>query len=230
MICKLNYLFPTAVAMFESNNHEQYKRTFFERMPEHCIQHESGAGLISGESSGMVYLHTDEAMQSFFKFVSDCAEEYLNQLSYDRSRVDINIVKTWISATNSSTVTPTHMHATSHMSFVYYMNMPEDADAIAFQIQASPNEPYHGAFGDATPRQKSFVLERNVLNSNQSIIPAREGQLLIFPSNLYHGTVKMGDMGNDTRISLAGDILLVFNEAQPNYATGVFDPATWRKF
>jgi hypothetical protein len=37
-------------------------------------------------------------------------------------------------------------------------------------------------------------------------------------------------MGSDQRIALAGDVLLVFNEPAPNYATGVFDPLTWRVF
>jgi uncharacterized protein (TIGR02466 family) len=230
MTIQLQFMFPTAVASFKSDNHEAYKRAFNERMPHHCVPHESSAGLISGESSGKVYVHTDEALSDLFGFVSRCVGEYLDQLAFDRSRVDINIVKTWISATNNNTVTPVHAHATSHLSFVYYMNMPKDADAIAFQIQASPNEPFYGAFGESTPRQRSLVLERNALNANQSVLQVEEGQLLVFPSHLLHGTVKTGDIGADTRISLAGDVLLVFNEEAPNYATGVFDPKTWRVF
>ena len=230
MNCSLHHLFPTAVGMFKSDNHEEYKRTFFSRMPEHCILHESGQGLISGESSGKVYLHTDDFLKPFFEFVSRCVASYLDQLAYDRSRVAINIVKTWISATDGRTVTPVHAHATSHLSFVYYMNMPAQADAIAFQIQSSPNEPYYGAFSEGTNRQRSLVLERNSLNSNQSIVLVEEGQLLVFPSHLHHGTVKMGDMGDEQRIAVAGDVLLIFNEVAPNYATGVFDPRTWRTF
>jgi uncharacterized protein (TIGR02466 family) len=228
--CSIALLFPTAVASFQCGQHKAFKTTFMERLPAHCISHESGQGLISGESSGKVYLHTDAAMEAFFRFVSQCIAAYLDQLSYDRSRVAINIVKTWISATNNDTVTPVHAHATSHLSFVYYMNMPKETDAIAFQIQASPNEPYYGAFSESTNRQRSMVRERNVLNANQSIMLVEEGQLLVFPSHLHHGTVKMGDMGNEQRIALSGDVLLVFNEEEPNYATGVFDPRTWRSF
>ena len=230
MSCQLYYMFPTAVGSFRSENHEEYKKVFYERMPDHCIQHENGVGLISGESSGKVYVHTDEALAGLFSFVSRCINEYLDQLAFDKSRVDVNIVKTWISATNTETVTPVHAHATSHLSFVYYMNMPKDADALAFEIESSPNEPYYGAFGDSTKRQRSMVLERNALNSNQSIVQVEEGQLLVFPSALLHGTVKVGDMADETRISLAGDVILVYNEREPNYATGVFDPSTWRCF
>jgi uncharacterized protein (TIGR02466 family) len=228
--CNIALLFPTAVGSFESDNHKEYKQIFLERMPDHCIQHESGAGLISGESSGKVYVHTDASLSEFFSFVSRCVEEYLENLAFDISRVDINIVKTWITATDNNTVTPVHCHVTSHLSFVYYMQMPKEADAIMFQIWTNPNEPYIGAFGQSTSRQQSLVLERNALNSNQSILPVHEGQLLVFPSTLYHGTVKMGDMGDETRISLAGDVLLVFNEQSPNYSSGLFDPKTWRKF
>lgn len=230
MNCTLNYMFPTAIGTFNNENHEQHKQVFLERMPAHCIPHESGSGMISGESSGKVYVHTDAALTNFFEFVSKGVTAYMNELRLDATRFDINIVKTWISATNAATVTPVHKHDTSHLSFVYYMQMPKDADAIAFQVNTSPNEPFYGAFTEATPRQRSLITERNALNSNQSVLPVVEGQLLVFPSHLYHGTVKLGDMGDEIRIALAGDVLLVFNEEAPNYATGVFDPKTWRKF
>lgn len=230
MNCKLHYMFPTAVGSFDSDNHEEYKKAFFERMPSHCIEHESGAGLISGESTGMIYLHMDSELENLFRFISKCVGLYMQELSLDAGRFDINIVKTWISATNKETVTPIHGHATSHLSFVYYMKMPKDADGLMFQIEKSPNEPFYGAFSPDTNRQKSLILEPNYLNSNRSIVVPREGQLLIFPSHLLHGTVKIGEMEDDTRISLAGDVLLVFNEEMPNYSTGVFDPSTWRKF
>jgi uncharacterized protein (TIGR02466 family) len=224
-------MFPTAVASYKSEpeQHKEFKERFLERMPHHCAEHENG-GLYSGEASGKVYLHTDEVLEGFFRFVSECVSWYLDQLAFDKSRVDVNIVKTWISATNRSTVTPVHAHATSHLSFVYYMNMPKEADAIGFQIPFSPNEPFYGAFSESTARQHSLVLERNGLNSNQSLLYVEEGQLLVFPSHLMHGTVKVGDMGDETRISIAGDVILVFNEKNPNYATGVFDPRTWRVF
>lgn len=223
-------LFPTAVASFKSDNHLVYKKAFYEQLPEHCIQHESGLGLISGEYTGKVYVHTDEKLYGLFEFISTCVRGYLNQLSFDCSRVDINIVKSWLSVSAKDTTTPFHMHATSHLSFVYYMNMPKNADPIAFQINYSPNEPYPGAFSETVGRQKSMVLERNMFNSNRSIISVEEGQCLIFPSHLSHGTIKAGDIGDEQRVSVAGDVLLVFNEAAPNYATGLFDPKTWRKF
>lgn len=230
MNCQLQHMFPTAVGLFDSDNHEEYKRVFFERMPSHCIQHESGAGLISGENTGMVYVHTDTALEAFFEFVSRCVASYMTELRLDVDRFDINIVKTWISTTNNQTVTPVHGHATSHLSFVYYMNMPKDADALMFKITSSPNEPFYGAFEESNHRQRSLVTERNWLNSNSATIAPGEGQLLVFPSHLMHGTVKIGDMGDENRISLAGDVLLVFNEEMPNYATGVFNPSTWRVF
>jgi uncharacterized protein (TIGR02466 family) len=230
MNCQLQYMFPTAVGMFDSYNHAEYKRMFLDRMPHHCIRHESGAGLISGENTGMVYIHTDPALRDLFGFVSKCVASYMEQLRMDVSRFDINIVKTWISATDNKTTTPFHAHATSHFSFVYYMKMPKEADALMFQISKSPNEPYYGAFFESNYRQRSLVTERNWLNSNSATIVPTEGQLLVFPSHLLHGTVKVGDMGDENRISLAGDVLLVFNEDRPNYATGVFDPSTWRVF
>jgi uncharacterized protein (TIGR02466 family) len=225
-----HYMFPTFVASFQSDNHEAYKKAFYAQMPQHRIPHESGSGWVYGEESGKVYVHTDEALTELFRFISRCVDEYLAQLAFDRTRVDINIIKTWVNATDNNTITPVHLHGTSHLSFVYYMNIPKGADAIAFQIMASPNEPFLSAFGDSTHRQRSLILERNALNSNRFVLPVQEGQILVFPSHLMHGTTKVGDIGGEIRVSLAGDILLIYNETTPNYGSGVFDPKTWRKF
>ena len=226
---QVHMMFPTVVGSFTCDRHSEFKQAFMDRMSSHCAQHEDG-GLFSGEASGHVYVHTDPALAQLFKFISDGIKAYLAMLEFDHSRVDINIVKTWISATDANTVTPVHAHATSHLSFVYYMQMPENADVIAFQTQRNPNEPYYGAFDGGSPRQRSMVNEYNAFNSNQSLISTKEGEMLVFPSTVFHGTAKIGDMGSGQRIALAGDVLLVFNEEKPNYATGVFDPKTWRCF
>ena len=42
--------------------------------------------------------------------------------------------------------------------------------------------------------------------------------------------IQTGAMANGSTVAVAGDVLLIFNEAAPNYATGVFDPRTWRTF
>jgi uncharacterized protein (TIGR02466 family) len=222
-------MFPTAVSSHHFDRHKEIKEIFLRRMPEHCATHESG-GIYSGEASGHVYVHTDDHLKDLFKFIADGVRAHLDIIAFDYSRVDVNIIKTWISVTDTKTVTPVHAHATSHLSFVYYMQMPENADGLGFQIQKNPNEIFYGAFSPGSQRQKSLVHEYNNLNANQHVVKSQEGQLLIFPSDLAHGTVKFGDMGSTQRIALAGDVLLVFNEEMPNYATGVFNPASWRRF
>lgn len=222
-------MFPTAVTAHECERHSEFKEIFMSRISSHCATHESG-GLYSGEASGHVYVHTDEYLNDLFSFIADGIRSHLDTVAFDHSRVDVNIVKTWISVTDTNVITPVHAHATSHLSFVYYMQMPENADGLGFQIRSNPNEMFYGAFSSSTPRQKSLVKENNYLNANQYIVQAQEGQLLVFPSDLAHGTVKFGDMGPTQRIALAGDVLLVFNEKMPNYATGVFNPNSWRRF
>ena len=158
-----HFMFPTLVSSYQWDQHADFKKTFLERMPSHCARHENG-GLYSGESSGHVYVHTDPALEPLFKFISSGIRAHLETLEFDHSRVDINIVKTWISATDANTVTPVHAHATSHLSFVYYMQMPDNADVISFQTLRNSNEPYYGAFDGGTPRQRSMINQYNALN------------------------------------------------------------------
>ena len=49
--CSIALLFPTAVASFQCDQHKAFKATFMERLPAHCISHESGQGLISGRKA-----------------------------------------------------------------------------------------------------------------------------------------------------------------------------------
>jgi len=224
-----HFMFPTLVSAFRCERHAEFKEAAMGRLHAHCTP-DDNSGLFSGEATGNVDVHTDPALAELFRFIAAGVASHLDQLSFDRSRVNINIVKTWLSATDSNTVTPVHQHATSHLSFVYYLQMPENADVIAFQIPENPNSPYHGAFDAGTQRQKSMVLEYTAINANQSSVVTEEGELLVFPSHLLHGTRKIGDMGNMKRISIAGDVLLVFNEERPNYATGLFNPSMWRCF
>lgn len=222
-------LFPLFVGAFKAEKHEEYKQAFYKVLPNHCAVNEAG-GMYAGEGSGKVYVHTDPALEPLFRFISDAVRAYMDRLAFDHSRVDIHFVKTWVNAVDNETVLPAHIHATSHFSFCYYIDIPENSDAIAFQVPHSPNEPFPTAFLPDIARQKSLLLESNMLNATQNAIPVQEGKVLIFPSTAYHGTMKMGDMGSATRLSIAGDILLVYNEEAPNYATGLFNPATWRCF
>lgn len=229
----MHRLFPTAVGEFHCAYHYENKKCFYEAFSDHHTILEDGS-IFTGESSGFIYLHNDERLSSLFSFAASCVEKYMQQLMMKTELFSIAIVKSWVSHTTNDFYIPNHIHATSHFSFVYYVEVPHNSNALTFCINASPNEPFPTAFSSDWNKDgliKNIVTDYVDINSKQWTFPVEEGRLFVFPSNLPHQTSKFGDMPQgSSRISVAGDVLLVYKEPRPNYPTGVFDPNNWKYF
>lgn len=229
----IHRLFPTAVAEFDCISHLQNKKAFYEAFPDHRVVMDDG-GILTGEASGFIYLHNDERLAPLFNFAAECTQQYMLELRMKTELFSTAIVKSWVTLTDDNFHVPVHTHATSHFSFVYYVEIPDNSDSLSFCIDASPNEPYATAFsskwGD-NPLMKNIINDYIDINSNQWTFPVKEGKLFVFPSTLPHKTVKIGDLPKGSlRVSVAGDVLLIYKEQHPNYPTGLFDPNTWKIF
>lgn len=225
-------LFPTAIGEFHCDEHSFNKSVFYDVFPDHSYLLDDGS-VWTGESSGFVYLHNDKRLAPLFTYVSKCIREYMQELRMRDELFSVAVVKSWVTLVDSVMYVPLHAHATSHFSFVYYIEVPHDADAISFCVEASPNQPFFDAFSSkwCSNVTNNLVTEYIDINSNEWTFPAEEGKLLIFPSHLHHKTVKIAESRTNTkRISLAGDVLLIYKEERPNYHTGIWNPNTWNYF
>lgn len=223
-------LFPVLVGSDSYSEHEEFKKAFFDNI--HKYTREDG---ITGEASGHVDLHTNPDFEKFFQYVSGVCNEYVSKLVGTEDIWDLWLVKTWFSDFN----VPMHDHADAHLSFVYYVNVPEEKnDPIHFfQPKGHLNDLTNGMFLP-TPTIPA-VKEHNHYNCSAVTYPALEGNLLIFPSKLYHAveshktfkptvTIK-GESAIMRRISLAGDFILTFKENTAR-SMGLQPISNWRKF
>jgi len=218
-------LFPTLIAEFHYDCHEEFKRTFYDRYSFH-----SNPDGNSSERTGHVDIHRDDSMSGFWSWVGDSLKKYIAELCVEDVH-DLYIVKSWLMPTKTWHV-PRHKHADAHLSFVYYVNLPPNSDAIYFE-SSSPNELYHDMFGQN-------AVEWNRYNSRSWFFNPVEGGLFVFPSKTYHYTANpnsdtppipdthsMIDLKNK-RMAIAGDAVLTYKKNLPK-AYGLMPIDNWKK-
>lgn len=220
-------LFPINVGQWKIDNHEEIKKLFYKTIFDHL-----NSDGYSMETTGNVDLHCDSHYNSFFTMVTNCAREYLNTLSL-KDVFDLNLVKTWYQISKNFH-TPFHSHGDAHISFVYYIQIPEGLNKpLVFNNAHRGNELFYGIYTDN-------INEWNVMNSHTWRFTPQVGDLFMFPGNLEHFTEGFGDGSvdpgcktasdfEDRRIALAGDFVLTYKEnaAKPY---GIQPVSNWRKF
>lgn len=220
-------LFPTLVGQWKIDNPEEVKKTFYDSILDHINQ--DGYSM---ETTGNVDLHCDGRFDSFFHIISDCARQYLSTLSV-QDNFDLNLVKTWYQISKQFH-TPFHSHGDAHLSFVYYVQIPEKLNKpLVFNNAGRSNELHYGFF-------THNVSQWNLYNSLSWRFTPQEGDLFVFPGKLEHYTEGFGDGSvddgcktvkdfADRRVALAGDFILTYKDkaAKPY---GIQPVKNWRQF
>lgn len=229
----IHNIFPTSIGEYHFQEYSDKKYTYLENLQKYIFQEKNSNNYIAGESTGITYIHTDPIFKDIFKFITDSIKIHFENLKFNHSVFDIVVVKSWLNVLGDTNSTPGHIHDTSHYSFVFYLNVPLNSDQLCFYLSRNPNEPFSGSFFDYSNQSdvKTLVSEYNIMNSLEYCFNPTEGSTFIFPSSLYHKTKKVGSMNNSYRVSISGDIILVYKEElKPNYPTGLFPVSQWRIF
>lgn len=224
-------LFPRLIGEFHYDFRYQFKETFLQNALKHYD--ENGR---TGEFSGNVDVHLNPELQDIFTFVGESARTYLSALSLRNELFDLNMVKCWFNAIKEEHI-PVHKHADAHLSFVYYVQVPDNIDKpIVFTNERPPNELFFGMFGSVSPN----VHQWNYYNSQTWVARPIEGQLYIYPSDLLHYTNGDGSGNNDEpirsvndlenrRISIAGDFILTYKDKAAK-STGIQPISNWKVY
>jgi len=205
-------LFPTLVSEFHNPNHEQFKKTFFERFHLHC--NEEGR---SNEGTAHNDIHQDIHFRPTFDFIFQCLKEHIKEVGMDPEFQQLYLVKCWLMITKKWHV-PVHNHADAHISFVYYVNLPTDfvPDNLCF-LSPRPNAYYEKIYN-------FNALKWNQWNCTNFSFPPKEGMLLFFPGKLEHFTGTGNENHydpnikddfsirtvNQKRICMAGDFIFTY--------------------
>lgn len=122
------------------------------------------------------------------EFILQHLNNCLRETWVPKNEVEVYITQSWANFTDAGQYHHQHRHHNSFLSGVFYIETNEK-DSISF---------YKDTYEQIFPEVKEF----NSFNSTSWSVPVEAGQIVIFPSSLYHG-VEVLPKGSKRRISVA---------------------------
>jgi uncharacterized protein (TIGR02466 family) len=179
-------LFPTAVLIENINRAFTEKEMLVFADIEKNIQ-ENGFGNSISKSKSLLNDYDD--LSDIKSFIEVCIKKYVDEVIKPSKPLDLEITSSFSQFTKNGESHIRHTHPNSILSGVIYIQTDPKTDAIYFNRH------------EASKHVDIFPSSFTNLNAHTMWIPAKMGEILIFPSNLTHGVEKV--VYDGTRISLA---------------------------
>ena len=222
-------IFPTTVYVGEVTDHQTHKEEFYKVY--HKFDYEdSDANSTVSENTGRPFIHLENNLDPLFNEIILHTKRYVMDVLQYKDIFEYVITKTWLSRTRSQKEIPWHIHSTSHISFVYYLNMPPNAHKLKFLNPHNKNSFFLGMSLESRYEERTMVKEFNQLNSEEFYIHPPEGTVALFPSSVEHCTQCVDKSFDDERLAIVGDITLTLKEDQLQYSMGYIDQKYWKKY
>jgi len=146
---------------------------------------------------------------TFFSDLKKEIEEHLTTYTRDVFKYDVDpyITNSWINMNPQGTVHNSHFHSNSLFSGVFYHRLPKDTPGISFM----------------NPLKHIFEIwpsEWNHHNSYAWELPVEEGDLIIFPSSLYHEVKE--NLSENLRVTLSFNSLIRGEIGSVEYGNNAF--------
>ena len=164
-------------------------------------------------------IHHDERFKKLFDAIQPKIVEALELQHLNLDLFDIHITKAWTTYTIKEQYIHSHRHMSSHYSFVYYPYAEQQGNLVFLDDDISKT-------GLNIPKIKEYFKKFTEVNYTCAIYPAKTGNLIVFPSMLFHETQQ--NTTDKPRISISGDIMLTM---KPNIKSehNIPSPTTWKK-
>jgi hypothetical protein len=222
--------FPTTAYIGEIENHINHKKSFYEVYPKFDWKRDQFNTTVS-ENVGNPLLHLEESLNPLFEDIIDHIKNYAHNVLLLKDVFDFVITKTWLSRSqNSKDQIPWHIHSTSHISFAYYVNVPQNAHALKFLNQHLPNSLFLGMTKDHPDYSRQLVKEYNDINCETFFMVPNEGNIIAFPSKTTHSTSFMSEKFEGERLAIVGDVTLVLKEENLSYSMGYIHQKYWKTY
>jgi uncharacterized protein (TIGR02466 family) len=163
-------------------------------------------------------IHHDKRFNNLFDAIIPKIKEALISQHINLDVLDMYITKAWTTFTIKEQYIHSHRHMSSHYSFVYYPYAEEQGELVFQDDEGSK-------VGLNIPIRKEYFTEFTDINYSSAIYPAKTGNLIIFPSMLFHETQL--NTTDKPRISISGDIMLTMKPGIKS-EHNVPSPSTWR--
>ena len=162
-------------------------------------------------------LHLDSRFKSLFIQLSKVIRDCLSNQKYNLDLFEIYITKSWATLSTKKQFIRYHRHRGSHFSFVYYPQAHKQGNLILLDDDAYK-------VGLCIPKTDPYFSEWNDSNYGKAEYPADTGNVIIFPSMLFHKTEE--NQKDEPRVSISGDIMLTMKDGIKS-ENNIPSPATW---
>ena len=222
-------IFPTTIYVDKVENHKTFKEQFLKLYEKFDYEENDISNTVS-EGQVNPLIHLEPSMDSMFKEIVKHIKSYVLDTLKFKDMFNYSITKTWISRARDNKEIPYHVHSTSHVSFVYYLNIPPYSHTTRFMNVENYNSLFLGANSHETNDDKNMIAEYNMLNAKTFFIHPQEGHVAIFPSRVQHGTQCIKQDFNDERLSIVGDCNLILKDEYLLHSMGLIDEKYWKKY
>ena len=164
-------------------------------------------------------LHLDKRFNKLYDQISQTIIAALHGQHYDLEMFELYITKSWATYSNKEQFISYHRHMTSHFSFVYYVKANDQGNIFFIDDEAHK-------IGLNIPKRDPYFKKWDEINFAKAEYPAKTGNIVIFPSMLFHETGM--NKKEEPRISISGDILLTMRKGFKS-EHNMPSPTTWKK-
>jgi hypothetical protein len=223
-------IFPTSIYTAQSKNHLINKNKFYQEYHKYDFE-QTKYNITVSENSGNPLLHLDTNLSPIFNEIIEHVRNYSSEVLGLKDIFNFVITKSWISRSKEkSHEIPNHIHSTSHISFIYYVNTSDDSHSLVFSNQHVPNSLFLGMYTSHEDKTREMLSRYTESNSESFYVLPREGDIIIFPSKTVHSTSSTGNDLKDERLAIVGDITLMLKEEYLSYSMGYIDSKFWKKY
>ena len=164
-------------------------------------------------------LHLDKRFNKLFKEIESGIKGALLMQNYDMNLFEAYITKSWATYSIKDQFIAYHRHMSSHYSFVYYPYAEEQGNLFFLDDEAHK-------VGLNIPRRDPYFSKWDNTNFAKAEYPAATGNLVVFPSMIFHETGK--NLKEEPRISISGDVMITMKPSVKS-EHNIPSPSTWKK-
>ena len=151
-------IFPTTIYVGQVEGHSNFKNGFLKLYEKFDYEENNISNTVS-EGQVNPLIHLEPSMDSMFKEIVRHIKLYVLDTLKFKDIFNYSITKTWISRARNNKEIPWHIHSTSHVSFVYYLNIPPNSHKLTFHNPHCSNSLF-----------KTSTSDKGIADMNLSLI------------------------------------------------------------
>ena len=201
----IHKLFATPVFQFKVKDHEKLNSNLSKYIYDLYENDKDGIqrSNVNGWHSKNFKVEKDSAPHNFIQSIHGYIKEVMVEgFGWKYSPEKVGITEIWAIINKKNTFNQTHNHPNTYLSAAYYVKAPNDCGDIQFH---EPNE--------VKKFRHPVIEKKNELNSSGFSVKAEEGNLLVFPSYLYHSVGK--NLSSEDRIVISFNVdVITYKDAK----------------